>query len=63
VESAQLGITAMAFLSRLKKDTSGITAIEYGMIAGGIALFLVVAINTLGGSTLSMFDNVGAAFS
>lgn len=53
----------MAFLSRLKKDTSGITAIEYGMIAGGIALFLVVAINTLGGSTLSMFDNVGAAFS
>ena len=39
-------------VSRFVKDESGATAIEYGLIAAGIALAIITVINNLG-STLN----------
>ena len=39
-------------LARFAKDESGATAIEYALIAAGIAIAIITAVNTLG-TTLS----------
>ena len=39
------------FLARFAKDESGATAIEYGLIAAGISVAIIVTVNALG-STL-----------
>jgi pilus assembly protein Flp/PilA len=39
-------------ISRFVKDESGATAIEYGLIAAGIALAIITVVNNLG-STLN----------
>jgi pilus assembly protein Flp/PilA len=36
------------FITRFLRDESGATAIEYGLIAGGIALVIIVAVNAVG---------------
>ena len=36
------------FITRFLRDESGSTAIEYGLIAGGIALVIIVAVNAVG---------------
>jgi pilus assembly protein Flp/PilA len=43
----------MTHITRFLKDESGATAIEYGMIVGGILLVLIPVINALGESTLA----------
>jgi pilus assembly protein Flp/PilA len=45
-------------IARFVKDESGATAIEYGLIAGGIALLIITIVNTLGGNLLTIFTNV-----
>ena len=35
-------------IARFVKDESGATAIEYGLIAAGIALAIIVTVNSLG---------------
>jgi pilus assembly protein Flp/PilA len=42
-------------VARFVKDESGATAIEYGLIAAGISLAIIAAVNGLG-------SNVGAKF-
>lgn len=39
-------------------DTRGTTAIEYALIAGGVALAIIVGVTLLGGSTSSFFNDV-----
>lgn len=41
-----------------KQDISGATAIEYGLIAAGIGLVVLVAAQTLGGSLETLFTDV-----
>lgn len=41
------------FLALLLCDTSGATAIEYAMIAAGIATAIIAAVNTLGNNVLT----------
>lgn len=41
----------MNLFSKFVKDESGATAIEYGLIAAGISVAIIVTVNTLG-STL-----------
>ncbi len=48
---------------RLAADESGATAIEYAMIASGIALAVVAAITALGGSVKGLFQSVANALS
>jgi pilus assembly protein Flp/PilA len=39
-------------------DEAGATAIEYGLIAAGIAVAIIVAVNGTGSALNSMFNNV-----
>ena len=43
-------------------DESGATAIEYGMIALGIAVAIVASVETVGTSVNGIFGNVSAGF-
>jgi pilus assembly protein Flp/PilA len=42
------------------KDESGATAIEYGLIAALVAVAIVGALTTLGGSLTTMFGTVNS---
>ena len=42
-------------LARFMKDESGATAIEYGLIAAGISLAIIAAVNGLGTQLSSKF--------
>jgi pilus assembly protein Flp/PilA len=44
--------------AQFAKDESGATAIEYGLIATGIAVAIITALNLVGGSLTAMFTNV-----
>ncbi len=41
-------------------DQSGATAIEYGLIAAGIAVAIITVIPTIGGKLLTTFEKVSA---
>jgi pilus assembly protein Flp/PilA len=45
-------------LKTFAKDESGATAIEYGLIAGGIAVAIIAAVNLLGTRLQTMFGNI-----
>jgi pilus assembly protein Flp/PilA len=47
-----------SLVTRFLKDESGATAIEYGLIAAGIAVAIIAAVNTLGTSLNTTFKNV-----
>jgi pilus assembly protein Flp/PilA len=49
------------FLSKIKNDELGATAIEYGLIAALVAVVLITALTTLGGSLRNMFSSVSTA--
>jgi pilus assembly protein Flp/PilA len=40
------------------KDESGATAIEYGLIAAGIAVVIIAAVNTVGSKLNSTFTSI-----
>jgi pilus assembly protein Flp/PilA len=47
-------------IARFVKDESGATAIEYGLIAAGIALAIISIVNTLGSSLAGRFTNINS---
>jgi pilus assembly protein Flp/PilA len=48
----------MQFLARFVKDESAATAIEYGLIAAGISIAIIVAVNGLGVTLNGTFSNI-----
>jgi pilus assembly protein Flp/PilA len=48
----------MNTLSAMFADENGATAIEYGLIAGLIAVAIIVAVTALGGNLSTGFGNV-----
>jgi pilus assembly protein Flp/PilA len=48
-------------LARFAKDESGATAIEYALIAAGIALAIITAVNTLGTTISGKFNSINAS--
>jgi len=48
----------MQSLARFVKDESGATAIEYGLIAAGISVAIIVAVNGIGSSLNGMFSSI-----
>ena len=50
-----------AFIRRFLQDDSGATAIEYGLIAAGIAVAIIVAVQTLGTNLNTTFSSVSTA--
>jgi pilus assembly protein Flp/PilA len=45
-------------VQRFLKDDSGATAIEYGLIAAGIAVVIIATVNTLGGKINTTFTTI-----
>ena len=43
------------------KDESGATAIEYGLIAAGISVVIIAAVNTVGTALNTTFTSIGTA--
>ncbi|HEY8950338.1 MAG TPA: Flp family type IVb pilin [Rhizomicrobium sp.] len=53
---------ARSSLRRFLRDESGATAIEYAMVAAGIAVVIVTAVNTLGQNVKdAFFDKLASA--
>jgi pilus assembly protein Flp/PilA len=50
-----------AVLSNFLKDESGATAIEYGLIACGIAIAIIAALNGIGTALSSVFSSVSTS--
>lgn len=51
----------LTMLKTFARNEKGATAIEYGLIAALIAIALITALTTLGGSLSSMFDTVASS--
>jgi len=45
-------------MSRFLRDDSGATAIEYGLIAAGISIAIIVMVNTLGTTLNTKFTSI-----
>ena len=56
--SRSLGSKIMSLFQRFAKDEFGATAIEYGLIAAGIAVVIIVAVQNLGSNLRTVFNNV-----
>lgn len=48
-----------AFGERFVQDESGISAVEYGLLAAGIALVVYTAASGVGSDLSTIYDNVG----
>jgi pilus assembly protein Flp/PilA len=48
-------------LKQFWNEEDGATAIEYGLIAGLVAIVIVAGLTTLGTDLSTMFTNIGAA--
>ena len=48
----------MRTVSRFLRDDSGATAIEYGLIAAGIAIAIIAAVNALGTALSGKFTTI-----
>lgn len=48
-------------LARFAKDESGATAIEYGLIAAGISLAIIAAVNGLGTGLNTKFTDINTS--
>jgi pilus assembly protein Flp/PilA len=49
------------FLTRFAADTTGATAIEYGLIAAGIAVAIITAVGLVGTNLNTTFNSVAGA--
>ena len=45
---------------RMKRDTRGVTALEYGLIAAVMGALIVTAFTTLGGDMGTAFTEIGS---
>jgi pilus assembly protein Flp/PilA len=48
-------------VSRFIRDETGATAIEYGLIAAGIAIVIITAVQLVGSNLKTTFGSVAAA--
>ncbi len=54
----RLYATVTEAVSKLKADLSGATAIEYALIAGGIALAILVSVGLIGDGLAALFNDL-----
>jgi pilus assembly protein Flp/PilA len=54
-------ISMSKLVLRFLKDNSGVTAIEYGLIAAGIAVVIIVAVQATGTALNTTFNSVSGA--
>jgi pilus assembly protein Flp/PilA len=53
--------TMKNMIARFVKDESGATAIEYGLIAAGIALAIIAVVNGLGTNLNAKFSSINSS--
>jgi pilus assembly protein Flp/PilA len=63
VATSNVKHAAVDALHRLRGDASGVTAIEYGLIAGAIAVAIIATVIALGGDIKNLFATTGSALS
>ena len=51
----------MTVIAKLLKDESGATAIEYGLIAAGIAIAIITAVQGVGTKLSANFDSISTS--
>jgi pilus assembly protein Flp/PilA len=51
----------ISLFAKLLKDESGVTAIEYGLIAALIAVAAIAAMNTVGGNLTTTFNTIASS--
>jgi pilus assembly protein Flp/PilA len=51
----------MSLIKSFFMDESGATAIEYGLIAAGIAIAIITAVNGLGGKLSDNFNTISTS--
>jgi pilus assembly protein Flp/PilA len=51
------------FLNKIRKDESGATAIEYGLIAALIAVVLISSLGLLGNNISTSFNKISSSVS
>jgi pilus assembly protein Flp/PilA len=54
-------VADMKTFGRFLSDESGATAIEYGLIAAGIALAIIAVVNGLGGKLNTKFTSINSS--
>jgi pilus assembly protein Flp/PilA len=52
-----------AVIKHFAKDTSGATAIEYGLIAGMVSVVIISALTLLGPQLSGVFESIATALS
>ena len=52
-------ITLLSYIQAYTKNEDGATAIEYGLIAAGIAVVISAAVFTFGGELNTLFTDLG----
>jgi pilus assembly protein Flp/PilA len=52
---------ALSLFRTLRRDVRGVTAIEYGLIAGAIAVAIIATVIALGGDIENLFASTGNA--
>jgi pilus assembly protein Flp/PilA len=52
---------ALLAFRTLRRDANGVTAIEYGLIAGAIAVAIIATVIALGGDIQNLFATTGSA--
>ena len=63
VAGLNLKHAALETARRLRGDNTGVTAIEYGLIAGAIAVAIIATVIALGGDIKNLFASTGSALS
>jgi len=48
----------IVLVKHFARDESGVTAIEYGLIAAGIGVAILTVVNTVGNSLVTIFTHV-----
>jgi pilus assembly protein Flp/PilA len=51
----------VVLLDRFGRDESGVTAIEYGLIGGLVAVAIIGAVTTVGAALNAVFTGIGTA--
>ncbi|MGH7009106.1 MAG: Flp family type IVb pilin [Stellaceae bacterium] len=51
----------MKTLTKLLRDESGVTAIEYGLIAALISVVIITAVTTVGTNLTAVFNSVATS--
>jgi pilus assembly protein Flp/PilA len=55
------GVSDVRTLTRFVQDESAATAIEYGLIAAGISLAIIAAVNGLGSNLSDKFTSINSS--